>query len=127
MKQIRLNLVFYCVLERLNVRCLPALRPLNDIELNGLTFLKALEAIRDNGRVMHEDILPILPRNEAESLRVVKPLYGTLFHVMLFPIWDCAGANGANFWQNLAAGRGTALARFSSNAFTVYQIHRKQH
>jgi hypothetical protein len=76
--------LFFRVLERLNVRCLPALRPLYDVELNGLALLKALEAIRDNGGVMYKDIFAVLPRNKAETLRVVKPFYGTLFHVMLF-------------------------------------------
>jgi len=31
-------------LERLDVRCLPALRPLHDVKLHGLTFLQTLEA-----------------------------------------------------------------------------------
>src|SRR5215471_9018191 len=70
-----------CVLERLNVRSLPTLRPLNDVELNGLTFLQTLKAIGVNGGVVHEDIFTILARDEPEPFCVVKPLHCSLFHV----------------------------------------------
>jgi hypothetical protein len=33
---------------------------------------------------MHEDIFPILARNEAEALRVVKPFHSALFHFDAF-------------------------------------------
>jgi hypothetical protein len=29
---------------------------------------------------MHENIFAVLARNEAETLRVIEPLHGTLFH-----------------------------------------------
>ena len=67
-------------LERLYVSRLPALGSLNYVELNGLTFLQALKAIRVDRGVMHEDILTVLTRDEAETLRVIKPLHSTLFH-----------------------------------------------
>ena len=67
-------------LERLYVRRLPALGALDDVELNGLTLLEALESVRVDGGVMHEDILAVLTRDEAEALRVIKPLNSTLFH-----------------------------------------------
>jgi hypothetical protein len=33
---------------------------------------------------MHEDIFAVLTRDEAEALRVIKPLHGTLFHCVRF-------------------------------------------
>jgi len=68
------------ILERLYVCCLPALGTLHYVELNGLTFLQALEAIRVDGGVMHEDIFAVLTRDKAKALRVIKPLHCTLFH-----------------------------------------------
>ena len=43
-------------LERLHVGSLPSLGPLHDVELHGLAFLQALETIRIDRRVMHENI-----------------------------------------------------------------------
>ncbi len=67
-------------LERLNVRCLPTLGPLHHIELHGLAFLQALEALGVDRRVVHEDVFAVLTRDEAEALRVIEPLHSTLFH-----------------------------------------------
>jgi len=67
-------------LERLYVSRLPALGTLHYVKLNGLTFLQALETVRIDSRVMHEDILAVLTRDEAEALRVIEPLHSTLFH-----------------------------------------------
>jgi len=67
-------------LERLNVGCLPTLRPLNYSELHSLTLLKALEATRVDCRVMGEHIFAILTADEAKSLGIVKPLHYSLFH-----------------------------------------------
>src|SRR6266567_8167641 len=67
-------------LERLHVGSLPSLRPLHHVELHGLAFLQALETTRVDRRVVHEDIFTVLPRDEAEALRVIKPLHSTLFH-----------------------------------------------
>ena len=80
-------------LKRLDVCCLPAFRPLNDVELHSLAFLQTLEAIRVNGGVMHEDVFSVLAGDEAVALGVVKPLHSTLFHLMLIPGVNCAGAN----------------------------------
>src|SRR5579875_1935897 len=68
-------------LQWLNVRRLPAFGPLEYVGLNCLAFLKALEAVRIDRRVMHEYILAVLPADEAEPLGVVEPLYRSLFHV----------------------------------------------
>jgi hypothetical protein len=40
---------------------------------------------------MHKDIFAVLARNEAEALRVIEPLHGTLFHLIVFPGLNCAG------------------------------------
>jgi hypothetical protein len=67
-------------LERLNVRSLPPLGALYHVKLHGLTLLQTLEATRVDCRVVHEYIFAVLARNEAEALRVIKPLHSTLFH-----------------------------------------------
>ena len=67
-------------LERLNVSRLPALGTLHYVELNGLTFLQALEAVRVDSGVVNEHIFAVLTRDEAEALRVVKPFHSALFH-----------------------------------------------
>jgi hypothetical protein len=117
--------LFICVcvvLERLNVRGLPTLGPLYDVKLDGLTFLQTLEAIRADGRVVHEDIFTILARDETEPFRVVKPFHCSLFHVMLFPKLNCAGANRSHKRAETCCWARTALARFRSNATLFYQI-----
>ena len=87
MSRLLFVLVLMCVrqLERLNIGCLPAFWPLHDVELHGLTFLQTTEATGRNGRVVHEDIFAVLARDEAEALRVVKPLHCTLFHCGAYP------------------------------------------
>ena len=70
-----------CWLERLNVFCLPALGSLDDIELNGLTFLQAAEAAGLNCRVVNENVLAVLAADEAITLRVIEPLHCSLFHL----------------------------------------------
>jgi hypothetical protein len=67
-------------LERLNVSRLPSLGTLHYVELNGLTFLQALEAVRVNSGVVNEHIFAVLTRDKAEALRVVEPFHSTLFH-----------------------------------------------
>src|SRR6266702_467207 len=71
-------------LERLDVRRLPTLGPLDHVELHSLTFLKALETVRIDRRVMYENILAVLTADEAKPLGVVKPLYCSLFHFVDF-------------------------------------------
>jgi hypothetical protein len=79
-------------LERLYVGSLPALGSLNDVELHGLTLLQTLESTGVDCRVMHEHVFAILARNEAEALRVIEPLHGTLFHTdAYFLVLNCAG------------------------------------
>jgi hypothetical protein len=51
-----------------------------DIECDGLAFLQALEALALDCREMYEDILAAGTAQKAESLRVIEPLYCSLFH-----------------------------------------------
>src|SRR5579871_962945 len=75
-------------LERLNVLCLPALGSLDDIELHGLAFLEAAEAVGLDGREVHEHILATLPGDKAIAFCVIEPLHCTLFHCVAFPLLD---------------------------------------
>ena len=70
-------------LENLDVFGLEALRAPSNGEFNRLAFLQAAESVRLNRRKMHEDIFAVLAADEAESLRVVKPLYCSLFHCVV--------------------------------------------
>src|SRR5215469_15739931 len=67
-------------LQRLNVLRLPALGALDDVELNGLTFLKTAEASGLNRRIVNEYVFAVLTANEAVALRVIEPLNCSLFH-----------------------------------------------
>jgi hypothetical protein len=67
-------------LKNLYVLGLETLGTLHDVELHCLAFLQAAEAIRLNGRKMHEHVFAILPADEAVSFGVVKPLHCSLFH-----------------------------------------------
>ena len=72
---------FLCFqLERSNVFCLEAFRPLGDVELHGLALLQALEAACLDSRKMHENIVARLAADKAEALGIVKPFHCSLFH-----------------------------------------------
>ena len=66
-------------LDSLNVLRLPALGALDDIELNGLTFLQAAETARLDGRVVNENVFAVLTADKAVALRVIEPLNCSLF------------------------------------------------
>src|SRR6516225_162763 len=51
---------------------------------------------------MHEDILTVLTRNEAEALRVIEPLNSTLFHFDRVSWIELRWMNRSDHWQNLA-------------------------
>jgi hypothetical protein len=68
------------LLYRLYVLGLPALRSFDYVELNGLTFLQAAESAGLDGRVVNEYVFAVLTADEAVALRVIKPLYCSLFH-----------------------------------------------
>src|SRR5437899_12715455 len=67
-------------LERLDVFCLKAFRPLGDVELDRLAFLQAAKTACLNGRKMHENIVAGLAADKAEAFGIVKPLHCSLFH-----------------------------------------------
>ena len=75
-------------LQNLNVLCLPAFGALRHRKLHGLTFLQAAESFGLDRAEMNENIFAILPRDEAKTFCVVKPLNGALFHcVLLFSVY----------------------------------------
>lgn len=51
-----------------HIRRLLALRPVDDIKLHFLTFCKGPEAGPCDRSVVDEDVIPVAPLNEAESL-----------------------------------------------------------
>ena len=71
-------------LERLDVRRLPTLGPLDHVELHCLTLLEALETVRIDRRVVNEHVLAVLTADKAKPLGIVKPFYCSLFHVHYF-------------------------------------------
>ena len=89
-------------LQRLNVRGLPALGSLHNVELHGLTFLQTLESTAVDRRVVHEDIFTVLTRDEAEALRIIEPLHSTLFHFDRVSWIELRWMNRSDHWQNLA-------------------------
>src|SRR5438067_3398945 len=67
---------------------LQPLRALDDVELDPVPLGQRAEAVHLDGRVMDEDILARLLRDEPESLAVVEPLHSTLRHEGTF---SCCG------------------------------------
>src|SRR3954453_6483205 len=66
----------------LNVRRLQALVALHDLELDLLALGQRPVALRLDGGVMHEDIVAVLPGDEAEALLVREPLHGALSQLL---------------------------------------------
>ena len=65
--------------EWLYILSLPALGTFRNVELHGLTLLQALEPARLNRREVHKNIFATLAADKTISLRVVEPLYCSLF------------------------------------------------
>ena len=65
-----------------NVLCLPALGALDDVELNGLAFLKRTETVALDGGVMNEYVIAVCAAQKAETLGIVKPFHCSLFHCL---------------------------------------------
>src|SRR5271165_1144292 len=70
-------------LRQLDVFGLQSLGAGDHLELHGLAFLQAAEALGLNRRVMDEHVVSVLPADETKALSVVKPLYCTFFHVVI--------------------------------------------
>src|SRR5271165_3550329 len=69
-------------LDFYHVRCLGALLTINNFELHCVALLQALVALGNQGAVVHKHVRPVLTADEAESLRIVEPLYGSFqFHL----------------------------------------------
>jgi hypothetical protein len=71
-------------LDSPDVLGLQAFRPFYDVELNRLTFLERAKSLTLDGRMMHEHVFAVCTAKEAESLRIVKPFYCSLFHDFSF-------------------------------------------
>src|SRR5262245_40599698 len=79
---------------------LGALRALDHVVADALTFLEAAEALAVDRRVMHEHVGGAVFRgNEPETLRVVEPLHGAVLHNLCDLVWmrlrACAGAGAS--------------------------------
>jgi hypothetical protein len=62
-------------LQRLDIRCLLALRPMLDLEGHPLAFLQRFEAFFLNFREVRKEVLPaVVRRDEPEALCIVEPL-----------------------------------------------------
>jgi hypothetical protein len=55
----------------------------NDFEDDFLTLVECLEAVAHDRRVMDEDVLPTLLRNEAQALFIVPPFNFAFSHITL--------------------------------------------
>src|SRR5437763_4675306 len=73
-------------LDRLNVGCLQPLRTLGDLEAHTLALLEGLVAILGDLREVDEDVVALLPLDEAEALLIAEPLHGAFWH-------DCPSRN----------------------------------
>jgi len=73
--------IYQQFLQHLHVLCLPTLRAFDDIEGNRLAFFQAAETIRLNGGKVYKYVFAVFPGNKAITLRVIEPLYCSLFHV----------------------------------------------
>ena len=92
MQSIRLVAKLIRQLDRADVFGLPAFGSLGHLELDGLTFLQASESAGLNGGEMDENVFAGLPADEAVALGVVKPLYCSLFHIVVLVFLMCSYA-----------------------------------
>jgi len=66
-----------------DVRGLQALGALLDLEVYALTLLQRTETIPADRGVVYEDILPVVPGDEAVALLRIEPLHFPLWHAAL--------------------------------------------
>ena len=59
---------------------LKTLGSLDHLKLDLIAFVQGLVAVADNGLEVHEHVFAAFARNEAEALRGVEPLDGSLYH-----------------------------------------------
>src|SRR5215218_4854282 len=77
--------VLLLALQQPHVGSLGALRPLRDVELDGLPLGKRAVARRLDRAEMHEDVDAGFGGDEAVALLVVEPLHGSNSHVLVPP------------------------------------------
>src|SRR5207245_9492844 len=70
------------ILERPDVLGLQTLGALRHLKFYALRFLQAAEPARLDGRAMHEKILATLAADDSITLRMVNPLYCSLFYIL---------------------------------------------
>lgn len=73
------NVAFYRLLNDGHIHGLFAFGAVGDLELNRLAFVKRLESSCNNPRVVHENLLAALLRNESVAFLAIEPFYLT-FH-----------------------------------------------
>ena len=61
-----------------NVGCLGTLGALYDFEFDGISLVESTIAVADDGRVMNENVRPIIPPDKTIALGVVGPLHFSL-------------------------------------------------
>jgi hypothetical protein len=71
-------------LDNSYVRSLRAFLALDDVELDPLALLKRAESLLLDGGVVDENVLSAVSRNEAITLCVIEPLYGSRFFFFHF-------------------------------------------
>src|SRR5437016_5396852 len=64
----------------LDVRCLLALRAIDNLELHLFPFTKGLEAVALDRREVDKNVFATIASNEAIALAIVKPLDRTSWH-----------------------------------------------
>jgi hypothetical protein len=90
-----------------HILSLQTLGPTDHVKLDLLAFLKRTEAFALDGGVMNEYVVPVRAAEEAETLRVIKPLHSTCFHNILFLVADVSQNSMWNLLRvNLKSGAG---------------------
>src|SRR4030095_9588286 len=98
-----------------NVRGLETLGAACHLELHLVTFRQTLEALRDDGAEVDEDVFAALLRDEAEALRIVEPLDSTVCH-------DSNLSFGANPGCRIPAPRRRCRAKLEGKTKTPREL-----
>lgn len=70
-----LSTTLHCFVHTQNLVGLRSFISLHDVKFDIVALFQALIAISTNRAVVHENIWPIVPANESESLRIIEPLH----------------------------------------------------
>jgi hypothetical protein len=123
------------LLQRLDVRCLLALRARLDVERDALVFFQRFETVSANLRKVREEIFAArIRRDEAKALSIVEPFDDTRFH---FPVsLNDFLKSGIALMPNIASScdklcqaifgiaviRGTKKSRQANSAYTFIAL-----